>query len=672
MRTIVRSLLLLAALPPGLVAAQAQHLSREPLDSALNYFCQITARDRNNAVAWFGVGSTQRALADGKFAVRPAECHTEGASYLTDAAIGFIRTLDVDPNYPAASDALADMVERNPVWGAGAMARNGFRRAASRRGGESARVLLLRARLEREGGERDSTLVLIDRYLAAGGDSGVALFERARERFYRGESRAALEDYWAAVARSQSLPAHLMLRRNLALVALPGEIAEFDMTMSIDRPAWVGRFWTRRDVEAGLGPGGRLIEHYRRYEVSRNAFRPVGLGLYADTTTIAQRTSRAMFVHPDSAAGGGGSAGDDSGEPTIDHLYGYGSLLLGGDLNASEFDVRGQAYIRHGEPDDLAGDFWLYRRDGQTLIVRVNDSRFGSACNLSPKYCAYEGRRVPPEVQRRWNREWAGAAAQLASTDEYIQQFKRVLHPAVRLYGFPRTEQTRARLLVTLAVPAGELTSTPTNEGVAYHLKIAVMVMPPTGEYRAGIDTTRTFVSPQTLRDNQYVQATELLELDPGPYTGRLTLTSVDGKAGVVLADDSLDLGDGTQQLSLSDLVLGKESSGFSWWSGKTKVYFNPLGTISRKEPLRLYYLVGGLVEGTAYSSEVQLFRSVGKSRKVALRLTYSDNAEGSFAETERIIGLDRLEPGPYTIEVTIRGVGGLQETREGVLVITD
>jgi hypothetical protein len=623
MRTIVRSLLLLAALPPGQAAGQAQDLSRESLDSALNYFCQITARDRNNAAAWFGVGSTQRALADGQFAVRPAECHTEGASYLTDAGIGFIRALDVDPNYPAASDALADVVERNPTWGAAAMARNGFRRAASRRGGQSARVLLLRARLEREGGERDSTPVLIDRYLAAGGDSGVGLFERAREHFYRGESRAALEDYWAGVARSESLPAHLMLRRNLALVALPGEIAEFDMTMSIDRLAWVGRFWTRRDVEAGLGPGGRLIEHYRRYEVSRNAFRPVGLGLYADTTTIAQRTSRAMFVHPDSAAGGG-SAGGDPDERTVDRLYGYGSLLLGADLNASEFDVRGQAYIRHGEPDDFAGDFWLYRRDGQTLIVRVNDPRFGSACNLSPKYCAYEGRRVPPEVQRRWDREWA------------------------------------------------ELTSTPTTEGVAYQLKIALMVMPPTGEFRADIDTTRTFVSPQTLRDNQYVQATELLELEPGPYTGRLTLTSVDGKSGVVLADDSLDLGDATQQLSLSDLVLGKESSGFSWWSGKTRVYLNPLGTISRKEPLRLYYLVGGLVEGTAYSSEVQLFRSVGKSRKVALRLTYSDNAEASVAETERIIGLDRLDPGPYTIEVTVRGAGGLQETREGVLVITD
>ena len=194
MRTFFSTLLLLPILSPGLLPGQAPDLSRQPLDSALQHNCDITERDRDNAAAWFGVGQAQQSLALSNFPVRPARCHTEGTSYLTDAGIALIHSLDADPNYPEASDALAEVVERNPLWGSGVMARNGFRRAASRGGKESFRVLLLRTRLEREGGDRDSALTLIDRYLRAGGDSGVAFFERARERFFRGERQAGLGD----------------------------------------------------------------------------------------------------------------------------------------------------------------------------------------------------------------------------------------------------------------------------------------------------------------------------------------------------------------------------------------------------------------------------------------------------------------------------------------------
>ena len=78
------------------------------------------------------------------------------------------------------------------------------------------------------------------------------------------------------------------------------------------------------------------------------------------------------------------------------------------------------------------------------------------------------------------------------------------------------------------------------------------------------------------------------------------------------------------------------------------------------------------MITETSYASEIELFHSAGKSRRLALRLAFRDSAEESMAETERLIGLDRLQPGPYTIQVTIRGEGGTVITRRGVLVITE
>ncbi len=672
MRTLLSSLLLLAALPPGPLPGQAPDLSRQPLDSALQYNCDITERDRNNAAAWFGVGQAQRSLALGNFPVRPARCHTEGTSYLTDAGIAFTRSLDADPNYPEASDALAEVVERNPLWGSSAIARNAFRRAASRGGKESARVLLLRIRMEREGGQRDSTLSLISRYLAAGGDSGVALFERARERFFRGERDAALDDYWGATARTESLATYFLIRKNLSLVALPGELNEFDETMSVDRPEWIRRFWTRREVEAGVRRGDRLVEHYRRYEVSRRSFRPNGLGIYTDSLTVAQKMSQALLRQAVSIGSDGAS---DTTSFETDKLWGEQSLLIGSQLDANEFGARGLIYMRHGEPDDIAGMFWAYKRDGRDLLVRVDGQGYpGTACNLSMKFCKYEvaGRRIPPEIARRWAAEWDSTFGELTTSDDYIRRFKRTLHPAARIYSFPRNDKSPARVLFTLATPGSELNPEVRDSGVLYRLQVHLTLAPVTGELRLDRDTMRTIRAAAPLKGRAALQLTEDMELDPGFYQTRLTISNPEGTSGVSLAMDSVDIGDGTLGLSLSDLVLGKESSGLTWWSGKTKVFLNPTGTISRTEPLRLYYQLAGLITETSYTSEIELFRSVGQSRRLALRLAFRDNAEESMAETERLIGLDQLQPGPYTIQVTIRGEGGTVISRRGVLVVTD
>ena len=230
----------------------------------------------------------------------------------------------------------------------------------------------------------------------------------------------------------------------------------------------------------------------------------------------------------------------------------------------------------------MAGTFWVYKRGGRDLLVRVDGQGYpGSACSLSAKYCKYEmaGRRIPPEMARRWAAEWDTTFGELTTSDDYIRRFKRILHPAARIYSFPRNDQSPARVLLTIATPGSELNADRVDSGALYRVQLHLTLAPVTGEVRIDRDTTRTIRAAAPLKGRAALQLSEEMEVDPGFYQTRLTISNPERTSGVSLAMDSVDIGDGTLGLSLSDLVLGKESSGLTWWSGK------PRSSSTRPEP---------------------------------------------------------------------------------------
>ena len=117
------------------------------------------------------------------------------------------------------------------------------------------------------------------------------------------------------------------LRKDLALVGSPADLAEFDRRSGPARADLLRRFWTVRDRLGLRGDGDRLVEHVRRVMVARRRY------------------------------------------------------LVFGEAGIERFDDRGRVYIRQGDPDDrvtLAGpgvepnESWAYRRErraGGALVL---------------------------------------------------------------------------------------------------------------------------------------------------------------------------------------------------------------------------------------------------------------------------------------------------------------
>jgi hypothetical protein len=137
------------------------------------------------------------------------------------------------------------------------------------------------------------------------------------------------EDYWAAIAAARE-PTLGLLRRDLALIATPDELAAWDSAP--DPAAFLHAFWRDRDARDLRAPGERLREHFRR----------------GGSRAASSATRGAAWLYD----------ADDS----IDSIL----------------DDRGAVYVRQGDPDlrltpyvfgFVANETWRYRRpDGDLLL----------------------------------------------------------------------------------------------------------------------------------------------------------------------------------------------------------------------------------------------------------------------------------------------------------------
>lgn len=648
--------------------AGSQAPERNHLDAALAAFCRAAESRAGWWMVWYGIGRAQLALEDGHFPVRPAACHTEGASYIQDAGIAFARALTRDSSRTEAALGLLEALEKDRRWGLGTVARDAFRRFATSGVPQPARILLIRAVLERDGGDRDLVIPLLEGYLAAGGDSGIGLIQLARERYRIGDP-SANATYWAGVDRVRTGEAMALLRTQLAQIAAPGEMAPWDTLSESARPAWVRRFWTRRDVADGLEPGTRLAEHFKRLEVASRGFKWVGFGMAGDTLGPAYKSSQSLG-RPKLISGE-----RDNQDPFSQmDLWSEQSLLYGMEVTSEGgFDPRGTMYLRHGPPDDMAGPFWLYRRNGEEYLVAVDLSFIGTACDISPRYCFYQVRgRIPPiEQRRRWKREWDQMYRELSVQDGKPRHFAHDFPVAARFYALPRAESLDGELLVALAIPASKLAATRNERGTAYRLRLRLVAAPPDGATRVDLDTTRTLVVSTGDARREWLQLVQALPLTPGPYVARLTITQEDTTRGVVLAVDSLLVGNPAEGPVLSDVILSRENSTLTWTRGRQSVRIDPTGTVSRRDTLQLYYEVAGLTGEGAYRTSVELVRVSGDKERTELTLSFSDQVEGPVVRAHRQFGLDRVRPGNYIVRVTVETNAG-RLVRRAPVTITD
>jgi hypothetical protein len=166
-------------------------------------------------------------------------------------------------------------------------------------------------------------------------------------------------------------------------------------------------------------------------------------------------------------------------------------------------------------------------------------------------------------------------------------------------------------------------------------------------------------VTDRRLGKDEYLQATEILPVAPANYHLRVVVQTLDGNRGSVGGDDTVDVRTVRRGVALSDLVLGRDGSGLTWWSGNDRLKLNPSGRIKRDEELHLYYQLGGLPLGRPYKTAIQVYNATAPNDKPLISLTFDEVADQPLMEIQRILDLKQLERGVHTIRLTIIDAGG-------------
>lgn len=387
----------LARLCQGLIVQRRGELSARADDArhADDLLIRSVTDHGDWPIAWFGLGINRLSLARLKVFSHEGPLLGTGLSNEAGGANALVQALKLDPGFSAAANVLA--FTPMPREGSSALKeRVDLLRQVRRLLSPEASAMV--AAFEREAGNIDSAIALQRRALASGRvDRGVVQLDLARNLYragYPDEGRSTLIA-GAATPSSASIAAY---RAELAWVASPKELAEWDSLPVADRSGWIASFWSKRDVAEGRQDGERLIEHYRRieyamvhyriqlpqtgrqrslsagensafrdeYEARREVLRGTSIppGSEIRLRSFALRSELVRFI----------SLSRSAGSETSSRYY---------RPIQDQLDDRGIAYVRQGPPTQVATttggeslELWRYDRPEGPLLLHFRETDF--------------------------------------------------------------------------------------------------------------------------------------------------------------------------------------------------------------------------------------------------------------------------------------------------------
>jgi GWxTD domain-containing protein len=611
--------------------------------------------------AWYGLGLAELAAGESHGEAVENIKQMLGKDYLSKAANAFGRAARADPGFAQAVVDLALTAMRQRIRARLDVARAALREAAGTDASSSPELQLARGRVEREAGEGDSALVAFARFVEVGGDSGLGMLETARTYFYLGQERRGAEAYEAATRLHLSPLATALCRGDLAWIATPEELREFDALTPGDLERWVADFWKRRDTEDGRRRGERLVEHYRRYFYAMRHYRLVSVRRHYDITERFR-----------------------SGQ--------------------QEVDDRGVIYLRHGEPDRKASylersvepnESWLYRNAGGDRVFHfvarddVQDFKLvesladalglrvalalGGGAALGAATGLFESRSgLDPLYQRLASLSPSARTSLLAeertrgqetllrgtTTDSYTLRFQRDLKPTVHEMAVTGASG-ESRLLIPFALPGAQLVAFNRGAAIVYPVELRVIAQRDDGLTRV-IDTVRTFSAGRRVESQE--QLTGLLEIavPPGTYRVRVIAAQRDGDAGGMVQHEGVRVPPlGERAPGLSDLVVGQRGVGPVWLDRGDSIPVSALPVYPEGSTIALYFEVHGVPRGTRYRTNVEVTREGGggllglfRGRGTPVGLEYDGVSDGEPTRVIQALNVGQLSPGRYRLRL--------------------
>lgn len=278
---------------------------------AADDFARATSRVPAWPLGWYWLGLAREAEAAWLAGDHRNLGHRVGSGARRAAVQAFARASELDPAaVPTLTGLVASATMLRDTTLLLRLVLPALRRAATTPADTVTALLEARARLERELGNPDSAVSVARRLAALSRHAGLARLELARSLFARGDTGGTAPYFEGA--EDDDARGVTAYRHDLAYIAGDSVLTAFDAARGPERVALLRRFWRgldRRDLRAD---GEWLREHYRRLAYARRHF--------------ALLTNRRRYHVRD---------GFDSG--------------------STELDDRGIVYLRHGEPDRIAG-----------------------------------------------------------------------------------------------------------------------------------------------------------------------------------------------------------------------------------------------------------------------------------------------------------------------------
>jgi GWxTD domain-containing protein len=626
--------------------------------------------------AWYGMGLAEYGVGDSQVSFVTGLKTMLGKDALTRSAMAFAKSAEVDPSFVRGLVELSNTALRQRVNIKLGVALDALRRAAPTPAAQDPQVLLARGRVEREVGDGDSALAAFRGYLDRGVSRSLGQLEIARTLFLLGRFDGTQPYFEGAASDDPATVAGY--RGDLATIATDSVLKEFDLTTGAQRAAYLKQFWTERDRTELRSDGERLREHYRRMFYARKNFQLTSLNRHYD---IVER-------------------------------YRSGSR---------DFDDRGIIYVRHGEPTTRAtyaapglepNESWRYTRPegdllfhfvaredvqdfklveslfdvlgfSQEIVLRgdkaadnpVAEQLIFSREQLSPIYQRLQnaGRIGSGQFQAEERRMGQSSIALGTRTDSYELRFAKDLKTRTEVLAVGR-DSSGTLVQIAYAISGKGLEPVMVTRGFLYSVRVRFSATDRTGRVVASLDTTRHFVAPEPVPDDEHLVGRVAVPVPPGRFDYRLAIQQGE-EAGVVLPRDTVRVGGPTSAgLGLSDLVLGSRRTNLAWRrSEQDTVLFNPLQTFRRDEEMQLYYEVQGLQAGSSYEVRLAvrkqgggggLFRKVFGGGGAAISLKFDTKATALRESAHRGLKLEKLKPGMYVLELTVTDAGGHRDRR--------
>jgi hypothetical protein len=653
------------------------------LDDAIGEFEWAAELQPDWPWPWYGIGLAEASGRDRAAGFGGGLWTMLGLDRDRLAGAAFARAIEADPGFVGgllemAKVALAQRIDA-PIEGT----LLALRAATATMVGWEPRLLLARGRLERLAGFSDSAQVALRRASLLSRNPEIAQLELARTFPLSAGSDSASQHaarrttlrYYLAAARSESPELLARFRRDIEPLATRSELARFDRLHGEARAEWLEEWWLTKDAIDLREPGSRLAEHFRRWDVAVREFR---LAPFRRRYRFGMETFR---------------SGD------------------------REFDDRGIVYLRHGEPSvrivwphgrtaarfdadplrrSYGSESWRYDRPDGSLVLHFaaqfdqQDFRLVESpldLDVARDQLARHAHEIPglerllhasensidwirSDVRERVVRSMAVATR----TDSWLRSYSDLLSGRVKWYvvgvrdGMPLVHIVYALDAETIR-ESGQ-----TNETGFVPVHLRASFFDRRGRPVATLDTVQIFATPSD--DAVMVTARAEVQVPPGALLTRLGI-ELSEESGVVYPIDSivaprLD----APQLEVSAVLVGKSGQSLPWEvEPADTVWLDAVDVYGPTDTLTLYAEGYGVTLGARAQVELAVTRQRGGiggflfGDHTALSIGDAIVANGPKLVFQRTLALNGLEPGDYSLDLTITVDGESVKRSRGIRV---